>query len=55
MAGALTIVYRSKYRIAGGVLQSTQLPEIFAVRILLFWLRRGRSGNTLENLVEEGE
>jgi hypothetical protein len=38
-------------------LQSTPChqSEIFAVRMLVFWLRRGRSGNTLENLVEGGE
>ena len=29
--------------------------EVFVVRMLVFWLRRGRSGNTLVNLVEGGE
>src|SRR5215208_4712282 len=57
LEGALTIVYSSKYRIAGGALQSTPCHRsgVFAVRILVFWLRRGLSGNTLENLVEGGE
>jgi hypothetical protein len=30
-------------------------PEVFVVRMLVFWLRRGCSGNTQENLVERGE
>jgi len=39
----------SKYRIARRALQSIHVPEVFVVLKLVFWLRRGRSGNTLEN------
>src|SRR5215213_2580621 len=54
---ALTIICRSKYRIARRALQSTPCHQsgVFAARILVCWLRSGRSGNTLENLVERGE
>ncbi len=55
LTGSRTIVYQSKYRIVQRTLQSTPRQEVFAVRMLLLWLRRGRSGNNVRNLVDTGE